>query len=102
LRLQQQAPPSLASIGGALQMLMGRMQEADKAPTAADLGGLDQVGSQYRSLMSRWQKLKGQPFAELNRALRGLSQRPLVLAKAAAPTDWNAGWITTNRDQEAQ
>jgi hypothetical protein len=102
LRLQQQAPPSLASIGGALQMLMGRMQEADRAPTAADLEGLDEVSSDYRSLMSRWQKLKGQPFAELNRSLRGLSQRPLVLAKAAAPTDWNAGWITTNRDQEAQ
>jgi len=26
----------------------------------------------------------------------------LVLAKAAAPVDWNAGWITTNRDQEEQ
>lgn len=98
----QKGPPTLGSIGGSLQMLMGRMQEADRAPTAADIAALDQISSEYRSLMSRWEKLEGQPLAELNRSLRGLSQPPLLLAKAVAPSDWNAGWITTNRDEEAQ
>jgi photosystem II stability/assembly factor-like uncharacterized protein len=97
-----QGPPTLGSIGGSLQMLMGRMQAADRAPTAADIQALDQISSEYRSLMARWQQLKGQPLAELNRLLRGLSQPPLVLAMAVALPDWNAGWITTNRDQEAQ
>lgn len=97
-----QGPPTLGSIGGSLQMLMGRMQGADSAPTAADLEALEQDSSQYRSLMSRWQKLKGQPLAELNRSLRDLSEPSLVLAKAVAPADWNAGWITTNRDEQVQ
>lgn len=97
-----QGPPTLGSVGGSLQMLMGRMQGADRAPTAADIEALDQVSSEYKSLMSRWQVLKGQPFAELNRSLRALSQPPLVLAKAVAPTDWNADWITTNRDEQVQ
>jgi hypothetical protein len=97
-----QGPPTFASIGGSLQMLMGRMQEADRAPTAADTEALDQLGSQYESLMARWEKLKGQPLARLNRSLRDLSQPSLILAKAVAPADWNAGWVTTNRDEEVQ
>jgi hypothetical protein len=52
--------------------------------------------------MDRWNTLKGQPLAALNRALQEDRQAPLVLAKALAPVDWNAGWITTNRDQEEQ
>ena len=95
-------PPTLGSIGGSLQMLMARMQGADTAPTAADMEVLDQIGSEYKSLMARWEKLKGQPLAELNRSLRGLNQPALVRAKAVAPNDWNAGWITTNRDEEVQ
>ena len=95
-------PPTLGSVGAALQMLMGRMQEADRAPTAADNAALDQIGSQYTSLMTRWQTLKGQPLTELNRSLRHLSQPSLVVAQAAAPTDWNAGWVTTNRDEQAE
>lgn len=97
-----QGPPTLGSIGGSLQMLLGRMQGADKAPAAADMEALGQISSDYQSLMSRWDKLKGQPLAELNRSLRDLRQPSLILAKAVAPTDWNAGWVTTNRDQEAQ
>ena len=42
-------------------MLMGRMQEADKAPTAADIEALNQISSDYRQLLARWAKLKGQP-----------------------------------------
>jgi photosystem II stability/assembly factor-like uncharacterized protein len=60
-------PPTLGSISASLQMLMGRMQGADRAPTAADIEALDRISSEYKSLMSRWEKLKGQPFAELNR-----------------------------------
>jgi hypothetical protein len=97
-----QGPPTLGSIGGALQMLMGRMQQADRAPTAADIEALGQMSSECHSLLARWEKLKGEPLARLNRSLRGLRQPSLVLARAAAPADWNAGWITTNRDQEAQ
>jgi len=59
-------PPTLGSIGGALQMLMGRMQGADRAPTAADLEALEQISSEYKSLMARWKQLEGQPFAELS------------------------------------
>lgn len=97
-----QGPPTLGSIGGSLQMLMGRMQGADRAPTAADIEALDQMSSEYKSLLSRWEKLEGQPLARLNRPLRGLGQPSLVLAKAVAPTDWNAGWVTTNRDEQVQ
>jgi hypothetical protein len=95
-------PPTLGSIGASLQMLMGRMQEADRAPTAADLEALEQMTSEYRSLMARWAKLKGQPLADLNRSLRALSQPSLMLAKAAAPAGWDAAWITTNRDEQVQ
>jgi hypothetical protein len=95
-------PPTLGSIGGSLQMLMGRMQEADRAPTAADIAALDETSSEYKSLMSRWEKLKGQPLAELNRSLRGLRQPSLVLAKAVAPGGWSAGWVTVDRDEQAQ
>lgn len=58
-----QGPPTLASIDASLQMLMNRMQQADRAPTAADLQALDQIGSEYQSLMRRWQKLKANPLS---------------------------------------
>ena len=92
--------PNLGSVGGDLQMLMYRMQGADQAPTAADLAALDKTSAELKSLMNRWDALKGQPLADLNRALQKSGQPPLALAKALAPIDWNAGWITTNRDQE--
>jgi hypothetical protein len=95
-------PPNLGSVGGDLQMLMNRMQGADQAPTAADLAALDKTSAELKSLMDRWAKLKGQPLADVNRALRQAGQSPLAVAKAVAPVDWNAGWITTNRDQEEQ
>ena len=97
-----QGPPTLGSIGASLQMLLGRMQGADRAPTAADIEALDQVSADYKSLMARWEKLEGQPLAELNRSLRALSQPALVLAKAVAPADWNAGWISTDHDEQVQ
>ena len=95
-------PPNLGSVGGSLQMLMNRMQDADQAPTAADLAALEQDSAELKSLMDRWQKLKGQPLAALNGALRREHQAPMALSKPGAPLDWNAGWITTNRDQEEQ
>jgi hypothetical protein len=52
--------------------------------------------------MDRWGALKGQPLADLNRVLQKNKQPPLAVAKAVAPFNWNAGWITTNRDQEEQ
>jgi hypothetical protein len=94
--------PNLGSVGGSLQMLMLRMQGADQAPTAADLAALDETSAELKSLMDRWDSLKGQSLTALNRALQESGQQPLVLAKAIAPLDWNAGWITTNRDQEEQ
>jgi photosystem II stability/assembly factor-like uncharacterized protein len=57
-------PPTLGSIGATLQMLMGRMQGADRAPTAADIEALAEISSKYQALMARWQKLKGRPFAD--------------------------------------
>ncbi len=83
-------------------MLMARMQGADQPPTAADVAALDKTSTELKSLIDRWNALKGQPLAALNHALQENSQPPLVLAKAIAPVDWNAGWITTNRDQEEQ
>jgi photosystem II stability/assembly factor-like uncharacterized protein len=57
-RSSQQGPPTLSSTRGALQMLLRRMQGADKAPTAADIAALDEIGSEYKSLMARWETLK--------------------------------------------
>jgi hypothetical protein len=95
-------PPNLGSVGGDLQMLMLRMQGADEAPTAADLAALDKTSAELKSLMDRWNTLKGQPLAALNRTLQKNGQPPLTVARAVAPFNWNAGWITTNRDQEEQ
>jgi hypothetical protein len=95
-------PPNLGSVGGSLQMLMYRMQGADQAPTAADLAALDKTNAELKSLMDRWDTLKGQPLADLNHVLQENKQPPLAVSKALAPVDWNAGWITTNRDQEEQ
>ncbi len=83
-------------------MLMYRMQGADQAPTAADIAALDKTRAELKSLMGRWEQLKGQSLSALNVELRREGQPPLVLAGARAPLDWNAGWITTNRDQEEQ
>jgi hypothetical protein len=94
--------PNLGSAGGDLQMLMDRMQGADQAPTAADLAALDKTSAELKSLMDRWSALKGQTLTDVNRVLQGSGQPPLVVARATAPLDWNAGWITTNRDQEEQ
>jgi photosystem II stability/assembly factor-like uncharacterized protein len=52
-------PPTLGSVESSLQMLLGRMQAADRAPTAADIAALHQIGSQYASLMARWETLRG-------------------------------------------
>jgi hypothetical protein len=95
-------PPNLGSVGGDLQMLMARMQGADQAPTAADLAALDKTSAELKSLVDRWDQLKGQRLTDVNRALQQSKQPSLVLARAVAPLDWNAGWITTNRDQEEQ
>lgn len=51
-------PPTLGSIGGSLQMLLGQMQEADRAPTAADIQALDHISSECKALLARWEKLK--------------------------------------------
>jgi photosystem II stability/assembly factor-like uncharacterized protein len=74
-------PPTLGSIEGSLQMLMRRMQSADRAPTAADTAALHRVRSEYGSLMARWKKLESQRFAELSRSLRGPRRRPAALAR---------------------
>ncbi|MGH8279096.1 MAG: WD40/YVTN/BNR-like repeat-containing protein [Gammaproteobacteria bacterium] len=92
-------PPTLGSLGGTLQMLMGRMQDADVAPTAADMQALNQTSTELRGLLQKWDQLKGEPLAELNRVLQTHHQPELRLAKALAPLDWNEGWITTSRDQ---
>jgi photosystem II stability/assembly factor-like uncharacterized protein len=54
-------PPTLGSIRFSLQMLLGQMQDADRAPTAAQIEALDQISSDSRSLQARWEKLKSQP-----------------------------------------
>jgi hypothetical protein len=51
-------PPTLGSIGGALQMLLGQMQDADRAPTAADIEALDQISSESKALLARWALVK--------------------------------------------
>jgi photosystem II stability/assembly factor-like uncharacterized protein len=57
-RLSQQGPPTLASTEDSLQMLMRRMQGADRAPTAADIEALNRIGSESKSLLARWEKLE--------------------------------------------
>lgn len=53
-------PPTLGSVQSSLQMLMGQMQDADREPTAAQIEALDKAGSECKSLLARWEKLKGQ------------------------------------------
>src|SRR6185312_10685105 len=69
-------PPNLGSVGGDLQMLMARMQGADQAPTAADLAALDTTSAELKSLMDRWNTLKGHSLAEVNQALQESTQPP--------------------------
>ena len=57
-------PPTLASLQGSLLMLLRRMQGADRAPTAADFAALDQLGTLYKSLMTRWEGLKAQRVSD--------------------------------------
>ncbi|HEX5354235.1 MAG TPA: hypothetical protein VFW60_09160 [Rhodanobacteraceae bacterium] len=98
----RRGPPTLGSIGGTFSSLMRRMQGADRAPTAADMAALDETSQQFKAMTARWNQLKGQPLAVLNRMLQQSRQPPLVLVKATAPVNWDAGWITTDRDQEIQ
>jgi hypothetical protein len=78
------------------------MQAADQAPTTADQAALDAAEQQLKDLTQRWDQLKGQPLAALNLTLGASPKGPLVLHTVPAPVDWNAGWITTDRDQEVQ
>ncbi|HEX7325745.1 MAG TPA: hypothetical protein VF292_10400 [Rhodanobacteraceae bacterium] len=92
-------PPNLGSIGGTLQMLMARMQHADVPPTVADMTALSQTSDQLKAMLAKWTALKGQPLADLNRELEAGRQPALKLVRATAPLNWNAGWISTTRDQ---
>jgi photosystem II stability/assembly factor-like uncharacterized protein len=55
-------PPTLGSIQFSLQMLLGQMQDADRAPTAAQIDALSKSSADCKSLLARWEKLKGQPL----------------------------------------
>lgn len=57
---RHRGPSTLGSIGSSLQRLMGQLQEADKAPTAADMEALNQTTVKFKSLMARWNNLKNQ------------------------------------------
>jgi photosystem II stability/assembly factor-like uncharacterized protein len=83
-RFSPEGPSTLVSVEGSLRMLMGRMQGADTAPTAADIEALAQVSSEYKQLISRWERLKGQPVAELNLSLRGLNRPVLASARGTS------------------
>jgi hypothetical protein len=83
-RFSPEGPATLVSVEGSLRMLMGRMQGADRAPTAADIEALAQVSSECKQLISRWQKLQAQPVAELNLSLRGLNRPVLASARGTS------------------
>ncbi|MDE2024040.1 MAG: glycoside hydrolase [Gammaproteobacteria bacterium] len=53
-------PPNLVSTGLSLQILMDRMQSADRAPTATDVDALNNTSNELKGLMARWNALKGQ------------------------------------------
>ncbi|MGH8312647.1 MAG: WD40/YVTN/BNR-like repeat-containing protein, partial [Gammaproteobacteria bacterium] len=53
-------PPNLVSVDLQLQILMDRMQSADRAPTAADIAALDSTSNELKGLMARWNALKSQ------------------------------------------
>jgi photosystem II stability/assembly factor-like uncharacterized protein len=57
-------PPTLGSIQFSLQMLLGQMQDADRAPTAAQIEALSKNSADCKSLLTRWEKLKGQPLPQ--------------------------------------
>ena len=77
-------PPTLGTIGLSLQLLMRRMQGADRAPTAADIEALKQISAEYRSLMRRWEKLRTESSAAVSGLPNDLDVRSLRSGKVAA------------------
>ncbi|MGA9852967.1 MAG: glycoside hydrolase [Gammaproteobacteria bacterium] len=89
-------PPNFASVAISLQSVMGRMQDADQAPTAADIAALDKTTRELQTLITRWTALKSQRLADINAGLRRSNLAPLVLANALAPAGWDRGRLTTD------
>jgi photosystem II stability/assembly factor-like uncharacterized protein len=56
-------PPNLVSVSLSLQILLNRMQSADRAPTAADVEALNQTSGELQTLLARWNVLKKQAAA---------------------------------------
>ncbi|MGH8306963.1 MAG: WD40/YVTN/BNR-like repeat-containing protein [Gammaproteobacteria bacterium] len=59
-------PANLISVGFSLQMLLNRMQDADRAPTAADVTALDKTSQEMQTLLTRWTTLKNQTPTAIN------------------------------------
>ena len=52
------APPTLQSVSNALLAAAMAMQQADVAPTAAQLAAADRAKAQYATVMASWSALK--------------------------------------------
>ncbi|MGH8398894.1 MAG: hypothetical protein ACRETA_11740, partial [Gammaproteobacteria bacterium] len=58
--------PNLVSTGFSLQMLLNRMQDADRAPTTADVTALDETSQELQTLLTHWTTLENQTPTAIN------------------------------------
>jgi hypothetical protein len=94
-------PPTLASVAWSLRRLMGEIQAADRAPTAAEVAAADQTSLSMRNLIARWHSLRGHSLAAVNAALRRSRQPALtLLADAPVPDGWDRPWVKRYKADE--
>ncbi|HET6912659.1 MAG TPA: hypothetical protein VFH71_04845 [Rhodanobacteraceae bacterium] len=94
-------PPTLDTLAWSLRMVMGSMQNADKAPTDADIAALDKTSRSLDDMLARWKQLQGQPLADVNARLQRANLAVVAVHRDAPPPPyWDEQWITTDKDDQ--
>jgi hypothetical protein len=94
-------PPTLDTLAWSLRMVMGSMQNADKAPTAADIAALDKTSQSLDEMLAHWKQLQGHPLADVNEQLQRAHVAAIAVHRdAPPPPHWDEQWITTQKDDQ--
>jgi hypothetical protein len=94
-------PPTLDTLAWSLRIVMGSMQNADKAPTDADIAALDKTSQSLDDMLARWKQLQGQPLADINAQLQRVHLAAVAVRRdAPPPPHWDEQWITTEKDDQ--
>jgi len=94
-------PPTLDTLAWSLRMVMGSMQNADKAPTDADIAALDKTSRTLQGMLTRWSQLQEHPLAEVNAQLQRAHLAAVAVHRdAPAPPHWDEQWVTTEKDDQ--